>query len=220
MRWTFAALAVVATSLATLASCSSEPAADRSSLPDTTRAAEPAPELFRVRFETSRGPFVVEAHRAWSPLGVDRFYHLVQRGFYDGTRFFRVIDGFMAQFGINGDPRIATEWKDRVIPDETVRHQSNLRGRVAFGSRGPNTRTTQLFINFRDNINLDAGYAPIGEVIEGMMVVDSLWKGYGEGAPAGFGPDQARIFADGEAYLARDFPELDIIKTARVLKTP
>jgi peptidyl-prolyl cis-trans isomerase A (cyclophilin A) len=99
-----------------------------------------------------------------------------------------------------------------------VKHQSNLRGRVSFGTRGPNTRTTQLFINFRDNANLDEGYPPIGEVVEGMSVVDSLWKGYGEGAPAGFGPDQARIVTEGEKYLAREFPELDYIKTARVTK--
>lgn len=221
-NYVFAGLAVVAIALATLPSCTSEPASkpatDRSALLDSTHSTEPAPEVFRVRFETSRGPFVVEMHRAWSPWGVDRFYYLVRRGFYDGTRFFRVIDGFMAQFGINGDPGIATAWKDRIMPDDTVRHQNNLRGRVAFGSRGPNTRTTQLFINFRDNVNLDEGYPPIGEVIEGMNVVDSLWKGYGEGAPAGRGPDQDRIFAEGESYLARDFPQLDIINTARILK--
>jgi peptidyl-prolyl cis-trans isomerase A (cyclophilin A) len=148
---------------------------------------------------------------------VDRFYQLVQSKFYDGTRFFRVIDGFMAQFGINGDPQITKAWQDRVFPDDTVKHQNNLRGRVSFGTRGPNTRTTQLFINFRDNVNLDESYPPIGEVVEGMTVVDSLWKGYGEGAPAGFGPDQNRIVSEGEKYLAREFPELDYIKTAKVV---
>ena len=171
-----------------------------------------------MTFETSRGPFVVEAHRAWSPNGVDRFYNLVKSEFYDGTRFFRVIDGFMAQFGISGDPRVSAAWQDRVIPDDTVKHQSNLRGRVSFGTRGPNTRTTQLFINFRDNVNLDAGYPPIGEVVEGMSVVDSLWKGYGEGAPAGRGPDQERIVTEGNRYLVLEFPKLDYIKTARVAK--
>ena len=202
--------------------CTSEPprkpASDRSPLGATTTSTERAPEQFRVRFETSRGPFVVEAHRAWSPLGVDRFYHLARTGFYDGTRFFRVIDGFMAQFGISGDPRISAAWMDRVIRDDTVRHQSNLRGRVSFGTRGPNTRTTQLFINFRDNVSLDESYPPIGEVVEGMSVVDSLWKGYGEGAPAGGGPDQDRIVTEGEQYLAREFPKLDYIKTAKLTR--
>lgn len=211
-----AKLFVVGVSITALVACTSEPAKEPPAVVDTAQSAEPAPEQFRVTFETSRGPFVVEAHRAWSPLGVDRFYHLVQTGFYDGTRFFRVIDGFMAQFGINGDPRVSAVWQDRVIRDDTVKHQSNMRGRVSFGTRGPNTRTTQLFINFRDNLNLDAGYPPIGEVVEGMSVVDSLWKGYGEGAPSGAGPDQERIVTEGNQYLILEFPKLDYVRTARV----
>lgn len=209
---------IVALSLATLPSCASGPAVDRPALLDTTRSAEPAPEVFRVRFETSRGPFVMEAHRAWSPWGVDRFYYLVRRNFYDGTRFYRAIDGFLVQFGISGDPRISAAWTQRFMPDDTVQHQSNLRGRISFGSLGPHTRTTQLFINYRDNAKLDLDYAPIGEVVEGMNTVDSLWKGYGDAPPRGSGPDQDRIVAEGEKYLAKEFPKLDYIKTARLVK--
>lgn len=189
-----------------------------SRLLDPSVSSEIAPDTFRVLFETSRGPFLVEAHRAWSPWGVDRFHYLVRNGFYDGTRFFRVIDGFMAQFGLNGDPKISRSWLERIIPDDTVPKQANLRGRVSFGTRGPNTRTTQLFINFRDNHSLDGSFAPIAEIIDGMSVVDSLWKGYGEGPPDGSGPEQARITSDGNEYLEKEFPKLDFIKTARIVK--
>jgi peptidyl-prolyl cis-trans isomerase A (cyclophilin A) len=213
-----AAVGLVAFSLATIPSCTRGPAADRSALLDTTRSAEPAPEVFRVRFETSRGPFVMEAHRAWSPWGVDRFYYLVRRGFYDGTRFFRAVEGSFVQFGISGDPQISAAWNQRFMPDDTVPHQSNLRGRVSFGSLGPHTRTTQLFINYRDNPSLDRDYAPIGEVVEGMNVVDSLWRGYGDAPPRGNGPDQDRILAEGEGYLAKEFPKLDYIRTGRLIK--
>jgi len=185
---------------------------------DTTHSAELAPDVFRVRFETSRGAFVVEAHHAWSPWGVDRFYYLVRHGFYDGTRFFRVLPEYIAQFGISGDPTIAESWKQRIFPDDTVLHQSNLRGRIAFANAGPHTRNTQLFINLRDNRNLDQNYAPIGEIVEGMKVVDSLWSGYGEGAPNGRGPDQSRVVAEGNEYLVRNFAKLDYVKTARVVK--
>ncbi len=160
----------------------------------------------------------MEAHRAWSPWGVDRFYYLVRRKFYDGTRFFRAIDGFLVQFGINGDTKISALWKQRYFPDDTVPHQSNLRGRVSFGSLGPHTRTTQLFIDFRDNKSLDRDYAPIGQIVSGMNVVDSFWKGYGDAPPRGRGPDQDRIFAEGNSYLAKEFPKMDYIKTARLTK--
>jgi peptidyl-prolyl cis-trans isomerase A (cyclophilin A) len=178
---------------------------------------ERAPEAFRVRFETSRGPFVMEVRRAWSPFGVDRFYYLVRRGFYDDTRFFRVIPGYIAQFGISADPQITSAWRGRIIPDDTVKHQSNSRGRVAFASAGHHTRTTQIFINLRNNPNLDQNFGPIGEIVEGMAVVDSLWGGYGDRPPAGRGPDQMRVFGEGNSYLMREFPKLDYIKTARVL---
>jgi peptidyl-prolyl cis-trans isomerase A (cyclophilin A) len=160
----------------------------------------------------------MEAHRAWSPWGVDRFYYLVRRNFYDGTKFFRIVPGFISQFGISGDPLISAAWKDRIMPDDTTPHQSNLRGRVAFGTRGPNSRTTQLFINYRDNTNLDRDYQPIGEIVEGMSAVDSLWAGYGEGPPSGTGPDQERILNEGNSYLSASFPKLDSIVTARLVK--
>jgi peptidyl-prolyl cis-trans isomerase A (cyclophilin A) len=149
---------------------------------------------------------------------VDRFYYLVRNGFYDSTAFFRVMPGYIAQFGVSGDPRIAASWQQRFLPDDTVAHQANLRGRVTFASAGPHTRKTQLFINLRNNPNLDQGFAPIGEIVEGMNVVDSLWSGYGDGPPGGKGPDQTRLFAEGNKYLLREFPKLDYVKTARLAR--
>jgi peptidyl-prolyl cis-trans isomerase A (cyclophilin A) len=176
---------------------------------------ERAPERFRVRFETTRGEFAVEAHRAWAPLGVDRFYQLAKLGYYDGTRFFRVVDGFMVQWGISGDTAVGAVWHDRSIPDDPVA-QTNSRGRVTFATGGPNSRSTQLFVNYRDNAFLDArGFAPIGEVIDGMDVLDNLWRSYGEAPPQGRGPEQRRIRQEGEAYLAREFPQLEkVIRTS------
>ncbi|WP_420634798.1 peptidylprolyl isomerase [Candidatus Palauibacter sp.] len=177
-----------------------------------------APEVFQTRFETSRGTFVVESHRAWSPNGVDRFYNLVQNGFFDDVRFFRVIEGFMAQFGINGDPQIQSAWRDANISDDPV-VMGNTRGRLSFAKTGmPDSRSTQLFINFRDNSRLDEmGFSAIGEVIEGMEVVDALYAGYGEGAPGGNGPSQGRIQEEGNLYLEEDFPNLDYIERARIV---
>ncbi len=140
------------------------------------RLTETAPETFRARFETSAGEFVVEVHRAWAPLGADRFYNLVKNGFYDDTRVYRVIEGFMAQFGMNGDPRVNMAWKNAIIVDDPVT-QSNLRGRVAFAKGGPHSRTTEVFVSLRDNAPLDGrGFAPFGEVVEGMDVVDALLR--------------------------------------------
>lgn len=209
---------VVVMSTAILAACSRNGGVDRQALLDANQSAEPAPETFKVRFETSKGAFVIEAHHAWAPLGVDRFYYLVRRGFYDGNRFFRVVPNFMVQFGINGDPQISAAWRNRVMPDDTSAHQSNLRGRVSFGTRGPHTRTSQLFINFRNNTTLDRNYQPIAEVVEGMSVVDNIYSGYGEGPPSGRGPNQERIMTEGNKYLATEFPALDSIVTARIVK--
>lgn len=176
-----------------------------------------APDTFRVAFSTSAGDFVIEARREWAPIGVDRFYNLVRDGFFDGVRFFRVIEGFMAQFGIAGDPEVASAWRQERLADDPVQ-ASNTRGRVSFATAGPGTRTTQLFINYDDNSRLDGmGFAPIGEVIEGMEVVDSLYAGYGEGAPSGRGPDQGRIQREGNVYLEGDFPELDWIRETRIV---
>ena len=187
--------------------------------PANTGAAtvEGVPAVFRVRFETSEGDFVIEVHRDWAPGGAERFHRLVRDGYYDGVRFFRVISGFMAQFGIHGDPRVSALWRDRRIPDDPVR-QSNTRGMVTFATAGPNSRTTQVFINYGDNSRLDGmGFSPFGRVVEGMDVVDRLYSAYGEGAPRGRGPDQGRIQAEGNAYLERAFPELDYVKRATIV---
>jgi len=178
-----------------------------------------APDSFRARFETSKGVFVIQVHRAWAPRGADRFYNLVRAGYYDGVRFFRVLPGFMAQFGIHGDPAVSAAWREQRIPDDPVR-RTNIRGMISFATAGPGTRTTQVFINFANNDRLDAmGFAPFGEVVEGMDVVDRLYADYGEGAPRGRGPDQGRMQAEGNAYLERDFARLDMVKTARI-ETP
>lgn len=177
-----------------------------------------APAVYKVRFDTSKGPFVIEVHRDWAPNGADRFYNLVKNGFYDNTRFFRVISGFMVQFGINGDPRISAQWRSANIPDDPVR-QSNQRGFITFATAGPNTRTTQVFINYADNRPLDRqGFSPFGRVVSGIEVVDSLYGGYGEGAPQGLGPEQGRIQSQGNAYLMQGFPKLDYIKKATIVQ--
>jgi peptidyl-prolyl cis-trans isomerase A (cyclophilin A) len=175
-----------------------------------------APATYQAKFDTSKGPFVIEVHRDWAPQGADRFYNLVKNGFFDNARFFRVIEGFMVQFGINGDPKIAAVWRDADIKDDPVKH-SNERGTITFATAGPNTRTTQVFINFADNAPLDGqGFSPFGKVVSGMEVVDSLYSGYGEGAPNGNGPDQGLVQSQGNAYLEQDFPKLDFIKTATI----
>ena len=177
-----------------------------------------APAVYKAGFDTSKGTFVIEVHRDWAPNGADRFYNLVKNGFFDKARFFRVISGFMVQFGINGDPHISAQWRNANIPDDPVR-QSNQRGYVTFATAGPNTRTTQVFINFANNRALDSqGFAPFGRVVSGMNVVDALYSGYGEGAPQGMGPEQGRIQSQGNAYLMRGFPRLDYIKNATIVQ--
>jgi len=177
-----------------------------------------APDSFRARFETSAGDFVIAVHRRWAPLGADRFYNLVRSGYFDGVRFFRVVSGFMVQFGIHGDPAVSAAWRDQRIPDDPVR-RTNLRSFVSFATAGPGTRTTQVFINFGSNDRLDAmGFAPFAQVVEGMDVVDRLYSGYGEGAPRGRGPDQGRIQAEGNGYLERSFPRMDYVKRASIVE--
>jgi len=179
---------------------------------------ETAPESYQARFTTSKGDFVVEVTRAWAPHGADRFYNLVKNGYYNDCRFFRVVYGFMAQFGINGDPALNDVWRVAGIPDD-LGQQSNKRGFVTFATAGPNTRTTQVFVNTVDrNTNLDdKGFVPFGKVVEGMQIVDKLFSGFGEAAPQGHGPDQNRIQKEGNAYLAKYFPKLDYIKTATIV---
>jgi len=177
---------------------------------------EKAPDTFKAKFDTSAGVFVIEVHREWAPLGADRFYNLVKNGFYDDIRFFRVLDGFMAQFGMSGDPDIQKVWGRTNFMDDPVK-QSNKRGFVTFAkSSAPNSRSTQVFINFVDNTNLDAqGFAPFGQVVEGMdTVVDKLYSGYGRQNV----PDQQKITTEGNAYLNRDYPKLDYIKKGTIEK--
>jgi peptidyl-prolyl cis-trans isomerase A (cyclophilin A) len=167
-----------------------KPAGPHPALLNPSLAKEKAPAQFRVKFETTKGAFIAQVTRASAPLGADRFYNLVKMGYYNDVAFFRVIDGFMAQFGIHGDPKVNDKWKSANINDDPTR-ESNVRGAITFATRGPNTRTTQLFINFDDNSQLDSrGFAPFAKVVEGMEVVDQLYKGYGEGAPSGGGPRQ------------------------------
>lgn len=203
-----------------LAACATTPDNDRLSpllQPESPVMNQIAPDTIRVSFETTRGDFMVEARREWAPRGVDRFYNLVREGFFDDVRFFRVIGGFMAQFGISGDPQVAATWEGARIPDDPVA-ASNTRGKVSFAMAGPGSRTTQLFINYGNNSRLDEmGFSPIGEVVEGMEIVDALHSGYGEGAPRGRGPDQGRIHREGNTYLASDFPELDWIRRAEIV---
>jgi peptidyl-prolyl cis-trans isomerase A (cyclophilin A) len=178
---------------------------------------ETAPASYKVKFDTSKGPFVVQVTRAWAPQGADRFYNLVKSGFYDNVRFFRVISGFMVQFGISGDPAVMAGWRESRINDDPVT-QSNKRGMITFAMAGPNTRTSQVFINYADNDRLDgSGFAPFGRVVSGMDVVDKLNPEYGEGAPRGNGPDQGRLQSEGNAYLAKSFPRMDFVKKATIV---
>ncbi len=221
------ALPVLLISFALFAGCGGEGGAGGGGTPADSPLLAPtsaamtatAPDSYRVRFETTAGDFVVEVRRELSPNGADRFYNLVRGGYYEGVRFFRVIDGFMAQFGMHGDPQVTAAWRAAPIQDDPVA-ASNARGTVTFAMTGqPNSRTTQVFINYRDNSNLDAmGFAPFGEVVEGLDVVDQLHSGYGEGAPNGSGPSQAQIQAEGNEYLASEFPELDYIERATILE--
>ncbi len=204
----------------TIAALATAACARRSPLLEPNPKAETAqaPDSFTVRFETTRGPFSVQFVRAWAPRGADRVYYLVRSGYYDGVRFFRVLPGFVAQFGASGDPRVAKVWDVRTIRDDPVK-ESNRRGTVAFATAGPNTRTTQLFVSLGANARLDRlGFAPLGRVVDGMARVDSLYSGYGEGPPRGKGPDQDRLAAQGNAYLERSFPKLDWIRKAEVVK--
>ena len=173
-----------------------------------------APDVYKARFSTTKGDFVVQVTRAWSPLGADRFYNLVKNGFYNGAGFFRIVPGFVAQFGISADPAVANAWREAKIPDDPVT-QTNRRGYLTFATAGPNTRTTQLFINLVDNARLDSmGFSPFGQITEGMEIVDKLNAEYGEQ------PNQGRIEAEGKAYLEQNFPRLDVIKTATILTAP
>ena len=181
-------------------------------LTDPSQLTETAPDLYRARFDTSKGPFVIEVHREWAPIGADRFYNLVKNGFYDATRFFRVRPGFMAQFGLNGDSEVTAAWQRARLKDEPPM-KSNTRAFVSFAKESlPDTRVTQIFINYDDNSRLDAdGFAPFGQVVTGMDVVDKLYA-----PPDDAQLDQRRILRDGNEYL-KEFPKLDFVKKATLV---
>ncbi|MCA9073372.1 MAG: peptidylprolyl isomerase, partial [Planctomycetaceae bacterium] len=173
---------------------------------------EPRAETYKVRFETSKGNFVVEVHPEWAPQGADRFRNLIEEGFYDQTRFFRVLPDFMVQWGINGDPQVQSLWRNRNIPDDRVR-QTNKRGTITFATSGPNSRTTQVFINYKNNRGLDRqGFSPFGQVVEGMDVVDKINAEHREE------PDQGQIQIRGNEYLNEKYPNLDYIKSAKIIE--
>jgi len=175
---------------------------------------ETAPEEYLVRLETTRGNILIRAHRDWAPLAADRFYNLVKAGFYDSMAFHRVLDDFVAEWGIHGDPWVNAAWRQAEMMDEPVR-QSNTRGRVTFSKNRPNSRTVQVFINLKDNPSLDEeGFSPFGEVEEGMDVAESLYAEYGDGPPRGEGVYQAMAIAKGDEYLEAEFPLLDRIEKA------
>lgn len=177
-----------------------------------------SPKTINVKVETTKGTFVIECHPEWAPKGVERFVELVKSGYFTDVAFFRVVPGFMAQFGIHGDPQMTVKWQGAKIQDDPV-VKSNQRGFVSFATSGPNSRTTQLFINFKDNSFLDVqGFSPIGRVSEGSSVVDSLYADYGDGPPRGRGPNQGRIQGEGNAYLRTSFPKLDYIKRMTILE--
>jgi peptidyl-prolyl cis-trans isomerase A (cyclophilin A) len=183
-----------------------------------SKATLTAPDKYRIKFETTEGDVIVAVTREWAPNGADRLYNLIEMGYFTDIAFYRVIDNFMAQFGMHPRPEVNAAWKGAQIKDDPVT-QSNTRGMMTFATAGPNTRTTQFFINFKDNSNLDKmGFSPVGEVVSGMEVVDALYKDYGEGAPRGRGPAQPKMHKLGKKYLDENFPDLDYIKTASILK--
>ena len=197
-----------------LAGCSSAPEPKKEV---ATPKKEKAPEVYQVNLETSKGPVTIEVHREWAPIGADHFYNLVKTGFFDNARFFRVVRGFVVQFGIAANPETHRLWQNTSLRDDPVA-QPNSRGMVTYATAGPNTRTTQIFINLKDNRqSLDrTGFAPFGKVTAGMDVVDSFYNSYGDMPPSGQGPDPSQIQLQGNAYLDSRFPRLDYIKKATI----
>jgi len=217
MRSEMRRILVAAGCILWLAACGGQKAVE-------TKKAEPAklekpPEVYKVKFETTKGDFLVEVRREWAPRGADHFFNLVQARFYDGARFFRVVRGFVAQFGIAASPKVQQFWGSVAIPDDPVRAK-NTKGSITFARLGPNSRRTQVFINLRDNTALDKdGFAPFGRVVEGMDIVEKLYFAYGEIKPrGGGGPDPTQIELQGNAYLERQFPRLDAIHRAAVIR--
>jgi peptidyl-prolyl cis-trans isomerase A (cyclophilin A) len=194
------------------------PVAASEALMDPDKLNATAPDQYNVEFETSKGVFVVEVTRESAPIGADRFYNLVKNGFYDDVRFFRIVPNFVVQFGMSGDPKVSEVWQQARIKDDPVKG-SNKTGTLTFAMAGPDSRTTQIFINLKDNTRLDGmGFSPFGVVAEGMDVVKSLYGGYGDGPPRGRGPNQGQIAMQGNAYLDESFPELDKIIKATIVE--
>jgi peptidyl-prolyl cis-trans isomerase A (cyclophilin A) len=204
---------IAAAACLALGACSSPPPEE----PKKAAAApkkETAPDIFVVHLDTSKGPVEIEVHRDWAPIGADHFYTLVKLGFYDGTRFFRVVRNYVVQFGINGDPKNNRLWSSFTLADDPVK-QRNRKGTLTYAMRGPHSRSTQLFINLKDNLALDKdGFAPIGKVTGGMDVVESFYNSYGDMPPRGQGPDATQIEIHGNEYLQNRFPRLDYIRKA------
>ena|SRR5205085_11168308 len=212
MRRTSCSRAWIALPLLVLAGCSST---DQGRKEQPPTLPEKAPGVFKIDLDTSKGPILIEVHKDWAPVGVDHLYSLVKTGYYDGNRFFRVTHSYV-QFGVNGDPRTNALWSTAYLPDDPVK-QSNVKGAVTFAHLGANNRTTQLFFNLRDNKDLDKqGFAPLGKVVSGMEVVESLYSAYGDVPPRGQGPDPSRIATEGNAYLQSHFPRLDYIRKASI----
>jgi peptidyl-prolyl cis-trans isomerase A (cyclophilin A) len=197
------------------ASCSPAPPPEKKA--EAPPKPEHAPDVYRVKFETSKGDFVVEVTRAWAPRGTDRFFELVNEKYFDEARFYRVLRKFIAQFGVHKNPRTTALWAQLKIPDDPPK-EKNKRGTLAFAKEGPASRTSQVFINLADNKILDnTGFVPFGRVVEGMEVCDQIAFLYGELGPKGNGPDPKKLEALGNEYLEREFPRMDWIKTARVV---
>jgi peptidyl-prolyl cis-trans isomerase A (cyclophilin A) len=211
--FTFGLFAAIISGQAQDTNQQAKPAVASPSFTDPSSLTEKAPETFKALFDTTKGKFTIEVTRSLSPNGADRFYNLVRSGYFKDVAFFRVIPGFMCQFGIHGDPNVSAKWQNANITDDPVKG-SNTRGTITFATAGPNTRTTQLFINFGDNIGLDGqGFSPFGKVIAGMDVVDKINGEYGENPPE----TQGRLQSEGNAYLKKAFPNLDYIKSATIL---
>ena len=208
-------LAAAAAAVVAAQTAAPKPAAANRLLSPATLTAK-SPETFKAKFDTSKGAFTIEVHRAWAPLGADRFYNMTRNGYFTGVRFFRVIPNFMAQFGINGNPDVNAAWEKARLNDDPPNMQSNVRGFLTYGTTGqPNSRGTQLFINYKDNAYLDKqGFVPIGQVTEGMEYVDMLYADYGAAAQN----EQGRIVSEGNKFLLAKFPKLDYIKTATIEK--
>jgi len=219
MRWTLAVASGAAVWLA-LAGCSSPDGAStgvKKEAPAARPGNEQAPDLYKVNLDTSKGTVILEVHRDWAPHGADHLYSLVKLGYYDGNRFYRVVRNFVVQWGINGDPDTTQLWANGFIPDDPVKRH-NVKGTVTFAATSSrNSRATQLFINLKDNRSLDRdGFAPVGQVISGMDVVERLYNAYGEMAPNGQGPDPREIMRLGNQYLTDHFARLDRIDKATI----